>query len=325
VAWSSHFAHPQLLLVAVVPALMLVGYVVEQRRRARRIRRFTGLSAVPPRRNPWRHLPITLAVLSLLALTVAVAGPVRNIEVPRNRAVVVLAIDVSPSMKSTDVSPNRLVAAEDAATTFAKGLTPGVNLGLVAFSGNAELLVSPTPDHTATVDALQHLQTDDGTATGQGIFTALEAIRTVSDVLGGQSSTPLPARIVLLSDGAENRPPNPDNPTGAYTAARAAAAQRIPISTITLGTPGGAVEMADHRVPVPVDDSTMTRIAQLSGGHTYAASDVDALADSYADIKSDMGHVTERGPGSPVWVQLGLGLFTAAVVAALLINRRVPV
>jgi Ca-activated chloride channel homolog len=325
VAWSSNFAHPLLLLVAVVPLVLLGGYVAEQYRRARRVRRFTGSAAPARRRGLLRHLPITLAVASLLALTVALAGPVRDIQVPRNRAVVVLVIDVSNSMTSTDVSPSRLLAAEDAATRFAQGLTPGVNLGLVAFSGNAELLVSPTPDHAATEAALQHLQTDDGTATGQGIFTALESIRTVTDVLGGQSGDPLPARIVLLSDGAENRPASPDNPTGAYTAAREAASRHIPISTISVGTPGGAVELADHRVPVPVDDTMMTRIAQLSGGHTYTADDVDNLEDSYADIKSDMGHVTERGPGDPIWLQLGLGLFTAAVVSALLVNRRVPV
>ena len=327
--WFSQYAHPWLLLVALVPIALVAAYVVAVRRRRRRVREFTG-DAGPRTANPGsgprlRHLPIALAAMAVALLAVALAGPTQSIEIPRNRAVIMLAIDVSPSMKSTDVEPDRLTVAENAAKKFAQQLTPGVNLGLVAFGGNAELLVSPTPDHSATVTALGHLRTDAGTATGAAIFAALQAIQTVSAVLGNDGASAPPARIVLLSDGAENRPANPDNPAGAYTAARSAKTQGVPISTVALGTKVGYVELDDQSLPVPVDDTMMKQIASLSEGQTSSASDVDALNRSYAAVAQQIGHQTERGPGGAKWLRLGAAFFIAAVLSSLLINRRAPV
>ena len=327
--WSSQYAHPWLLLVALVPIALVAAYVIAIRRRRRRLREFTG-DAGPRNSNPitrprLQHLPITLSAIALAFLAVALAGPTQSIEIPRNRAVIMLAIDVSPSMKSTDVEPDRLTVAENAAKQFAQQLTPGVNLGLVTFGGNAELLVSPTPDHAATVTALDHLRTDTGTATGAAIFACLQAIQTVSAVLSNGGATAPPARIVLLSDGAENRPQNPDNPAGAYTAARSAKAQGVPISTVALGTKTGFVELDDQNLPVPVDDTMMKQIASLSGGQTSSASDVDALNRSYAAVTQQIGYRTERGPGGATWLRLGAVFFIAAVVSSVLINRRAPV
>jgi Ca-activated chloride channel family protein len=114
-----------------------------------------------------------------------------------------LVIDVSPSMRATDVSPSRLAAAEEAGKQLADELTPGINLGLIEFGGSAIALVSPTTNREATKIAI-----------GESIFTALQTIATVGAVIGG-GDTPPPARIVLLSDGEENMPSNPDAPTGA--------------------------------------------------------------------------------------------------------------
>ncbi|WP_156747388.1 VWA domain-containing protein, partial [Mycobacterium sp. E2462] len=128
-----------------------------------------------------------------------------------------------------DVPPNRLKAAEEAATQFAGQLTPGVNLGLVAFSGTPYLLVPPTPQHQATIEALKKLDFADSTATGEAIFTALHAISATA-VVGGDK--PPPARIVLLSDGGENRPSNPSDPhDGVFTAARLAKDEGVQISS----------------------------------------------------------------------------------------------
>ncbi|WP_156763607.1 VWA domain-containing protein, partial [Mycobacterium scrofulaceum] len=189
-------------------------------RRRRRLRRFTE-AAVP--QSPRRHIPIAVALLSLVLLTIALATPTHDMRIPRNRAVVVLVIDMSQSMRATDVPPNRLKAAEEAASQFASQLTPGINLGLVGFAGTPYLLVSPTPQHQATIDALKKLDFADSTATGEAIFTALQAIATVGSVMGGGDGPP-PARIVLESDGAENVPLDPNAPQGAFTAARAAKA-----------------------------------------------------------------------------------------------------
>ncbi|WP_155766359.1 VWA domain-containing protein, partial [Mycobacterium colombiense] len=165
-------------------------------------------------------VPLALLAVSLVLLTTAMAGPTSDVRIPLNRAVVMLVIDVSESMASTDVPPNRLDAAKEAGKQFADQLTPGINLGLVGFAGTPYLLVPPTPQHQATIDALKKLDFADSTATGEAIFTALHAISATA-VAGGDK--PPPARIVLLSDGRENKPSNPSDPhDGVYTAARLA-------------------------------------------------------------------------------------------------------
>ena len=193
-----------MLLFALVPLALLALYVVVQARRRHRLRRYTEAD-VPQSR--WRHVPIAVSLLCLLLLTIALATPTHDMRIPRNRAVIMLVIDMSQSMRATDVEPNRLKAAEQAASQFASQLTPGVNLGLVGFAGIPYLLVPPTPQHQATIEALKKLEFADSTATGEAIFTALHAIG-ASAVQGGDK--PPPARIVLLSDGGENKPANPD-------------------------------------------------------------------------------------------------------------------
>jgi Ca-activated chloride channel homolog len=324
----SGFQHPGLAVLAMVPIGLLSLYLVAQMRQRRRVRRFTEpdlvASVIPRRPRPVRHLPIAVSLVSLLLLTVALAGPTRDTHIPRNRAVIMLVIDVSQSMRSTDVHPNRLAAAQQAAEQFTKRLTPGINLGLVSFAGHANLLVPPTPQHEATVAALQNLRPDNSTATGEAIFTALDAISTAGSVMSG-ADTPPPARIVLLSDGGENRPGNPNNPRGAYTAARSAKDHGVPISTISFGTKSGYVELNDQRLPVPVDASEMVTIARLSGGQTYAAADLDELNRSYAAIQQQVGYQTVPAPASAGWLRLGVLAAAVAAVLALLINRRLPV
>jgi Ca-activated chloride channel family protein len=233
-----------------------------------------------------------------------------------------LIIDVSNSMRATDVPPNRLKAAEESASQFASQLTPGINLGLVAFAGTPYLLVPPTPQHQATLDALKKLDFGDSTATGEAIFTALHAIGATA-IAGGD--TPPPARIVLLSDGGENKPSNPSDPhDGAFTAARLARDQGVPISTIAFGTKGGEIEMDKQRVAVPVSTDQMKTIARLSGGQSYTAANVDELNKSYNAIEKEIGYRTVPGPGSAGWLRLGVIVALIATALALLINRRLP-
>ncbi|MGW4095370.1 VWA domain-containing protein [Mycobacterium sp. NPDC004974] len=315
-------SEPGWLALLAVPVALLVLYVVAQIRRQRLFRRFTGHTA--PRR--WkRHLPVALGLCSLVLLTVALAGPTREIRIPRNRAVIMLVIDESRSMGATDVTPTRLAAAQDAAKQFAEQLTPGVNLGLVAFAGNAALLVSPTPDHEATVQALDHLSLNDATATGEAIFTALQSISSVGQVLAADNSDAPPARIVLESDGAANKPANPDNPRGAYTAARAAKDQGVPVSTIAFGTKDGWVALENNQVPVPVDEEMLKRIATLSGGESYTATDIDELNHNYQAIQQQIGYQTISGPDRGWWLRAGALAALAAAGCALLVNRRLPV
>ncbi|BBZ49279.1 VWA domain-containing protein [Mycobacterium heidelbergense] len=314
------FQRPGMLVFGLVPLALFAVYLIVQTRRRRRLRRFTDAEVSQP---PWRHVPIAVSLLSLILLTIALATPTHDMRIPRNRACVVLVIDMSNSMRATDVEPNRLKAAEQAAGQFASQLTPGINLGLVGFAGTPYLLVPPTPQHQAALDALKKLEFGDGTATGEAIFTALHAVGATA-VVGGD--TPPPARIVLLSDGGENKPSDPNDPhDGAYTAARLAKDQGVPISTISFGTKAGEIEMDGQRVAVPVSTDQMKTIARLSGGQSYTATNIGELNKSYGAIESDIGYRTVPGPGSAGWLRLGVIAALVATALALLLNRRLPI
>lgn len=323
----SGFEHPWFFLFLLVIAGLVGLYIIVQTARQKRMLRFANMelleSVAPKRPNRWRHLPAILLVCSLLLLTVAMAGPTRDVRIPRNRAVVMLVIDVSQSMRATDVAPSRLAAAQEASKQFADELTPGINLGLIAYAGTATVLVSPTTNREATKVAIDKLQLADRTATGEGIFTALQAIATVGAVIGGGDENP-PARIVLFSDGKETVPSNPDNPKGAFTAARTAKDQGVPISTISFGTPYGYVEINDQRQPVPVDDAMLKKIADLSDGEAFTASSLEQLREVYANLQQQIGYETIKGDASVGWLRLGALVLAVSALAAMLLNRRLP-
>jgi Ca-activated chloride channel homolog len=323
----SGFEHVWFFLFLLV-VLGLIGlYIVVQLARHKRMLRFANMelleSVAPKRPSRWRHLPAILLVTSLVFFTVAMAGPTHDVRIPRNRAVVMLVIDVSQSMRATDVSPSRMAAAQEAAKQFADQLTPGINLGLISYAGTATVLVSPTTNRESTKAAIDRLQLADRTATGEGIFTALQAIATVGAVIGGGDEPP-PARVVLMSDGKETVPSNPDNPKGAYTAARTAKDQGVPISTVSFGTPYGFVEINEQRQPVPVDDEMLKKIADLSGGDAYTASSLEQLKGVFTNLQEQIGYETIKGDASVGWLRLGALLLGFAALAALLINRRLP-
>jgi len=323
----SDFTHPWFFLFLFVVVGLVVLYFTVQQARQRRLERFAnstmiaGVSPRPPSR--WRHVPAALVAVALVMVTIAMAGPSLDRKIPRNRAVVMLVIDVSTSMNATDVPPSRLKAAQEAAKKFADDLTPGVNLGLISYAGTPTQLTSPTTNHDATKIAIDKMQVGERTATGEAILAALQSISTVGAVIGG-GDTPPPARIVLFSDGKETSPENPNNLRGAFTAARAAKDQGIPISTISFGTPDGSVEVDGQDVKVPVDDTTMKRVAELSGGTAYSASDLQGLEQVYNTLQDQIGYETIRGDASAGWLRLGAPVLAIAGAIALAVNRRLP-
>jgi Ca-activated chloride channel family protein len=323
----SGFEHAWFFLFLLVVIGLVALYIVVQLARHKRMLRFANMelleSVAPKRPSRWRHLPAILLVTSLVLFTVAMAGPTHDVRIPRNRAVVMLVIDVSQSMRATDVSPSRMAAAQEAAKQFADQLTPGINLGLISYAGTATVLVSPTTNRESTKAAIDKLQLADRTATGEGIFTALQAIATVGAVIGGGDEPP-PARVVLMSDGKETVPSNPDNPKGAYTAARTAKDQGVPISTVSFGTPYGFVEINEQRQPVPVDDEMLQKIAELSGGDAYTASSLEQLKGVFTNLQEQIGYETIKGDASVGWLRLGALMLGLAALAALMINRRLP-
>jgi Ca-activated chloride channel homolog len=261
--------------------------------------------------------------VSLVLLTTAMAGPTSDIRIPLNRAVVMLVIDVSESMASTDVPPNRLAAAQVAGKKFADELTPAINLGLVEFAANASLLIAPTTNRQAVKAAIDGLKPAPKTATGEGIFTALQAIATVGSVMGGGEGPP-PARIVLESDGAENVPLDPNAPQGAFTAARAAKAEEVQISTISFGTPYGTVEYEGATIPVPVDDQTLQEITKITDGQAFHADSLESLEGVYSTLQRQIGYETVKGDASLAWMLLGAVVLAGAVLAGLTLNSRLP-
>ncbi|GAA1480269.1 VWA domain-containing protein [Gordonia sinesedis] len=324
------FAHPWWLLLALIVAGLAAAYYVVQRMRRRRALQFANLdllNRVTPADGRWtrwlRHLPIVLLVAALLLLVVGIAGPQADRKVPRNKATVILVLDVSRSMNATDVSPSRIKAAQAAAKKFADELTDGINLGLISFAGTPSNLVTPTPDHNATKQAVDKLQLDDKTATGEGIFAAIQQIKTLNAVLGGDAGAP-PARIVLLSDGKQTVPDDPDDPRGAFTAARKAKEEKIPVSTISFGTATGTVDLEGDQVPVPVDDESLRKIANLSGGQFFTASSLDELNEVYETLQQQIGYETRKGDNSRPWVLAGTILALLSAFAALAVNQRLP-
>lgn len=321
------FQHAWFFLFFVVIVAVAVWYVLLQRARKRRVMRFANMelleSVAPKRSHRFRHLPAVLLLIAMSLFTIAMAGPTHDVRIPRNRAVVMLVIDVSQSMRADDVPPSRMAAAQEAAKQFADELTPGINLGIIAYGGTATVLVSPTTDRAVAKREIDSLHTEDRTATGEGIFTALQAISTVGAVMGGGDSPP-PARIVLFSDGKETVPTDPDAPKGAYTAARAAQQQGVPISTISFGTPDGYVELNGERQPVPVDNETMIQVAKLSGGSHYDASTTAELKEVYSTLQQQIGFQTIPGEASASWLKLGALLLALAALTGILVNRGIP-
>src|ERR1700737_4952974 len=167
------------LYLAVILAVIGV-YIVVVLARRKHVLRFANMELLekiaPKQPKRWRHLPAALLVAALALLTTAMAGPTHDVRIPRNRAVVMLVIDVSESMVATDVAPSRIEAARAAGKQFADNLTPGINLGLVKFSSSAALLVSPTADHGVVSRAIDTLKPEPRTATGEGISPPQHAI-----------------------------------------------------------------------------------------------------------------------------------------------------
>lgn len=305
------------LLLAVTG--LVAGYVVMQLRRKEYAVRFTNLAlldSVAPKRPGWRrHLPATAFALAMIAMVTAFARPARPVKVPRERATVVMAIDVSLSMEATDVTPTRIVAAQEAAKSFVDIVPSRLNLGLVAFSGVAQVLVPPTTDHTLLKRAIDTLQLGPRTAIGEAIFASLGSIASVPSAPG---QAPAPGRIVLMSDG-ETTVGRPND-----QAAKAANDAKVQISTIAFGTDGGTVAVEGRNIPVPVNRAALAQVADATGGHAFEATTAKELRRVYSDIGSSIGYRTEQREVTSWVVGLALVFALGAAAGSLLWTSRLP-
>jgi Ca-activated chloride channel homolog len=338
-----------LLLLLLIPA-MVIAYTWVLRKRKKTTIQYSSLSLIRdalPGKSSWRrHLPFALFLVGLASLIMALARPVASVTVPYNRATIILALDVSLSMCSSDIPPNRLTVAQEAAETFIRNQEPGTQVGVVAFSGFAELIIPPTTDKDALIDAVDNLIAGRWTAIGSAILKSLDAISEVNpDVVPAnvftlpQESTTgtavedslQPDIIVLLTDGASNRGADP------LAAAQAADERGIRVYTIGFGTPqgsmfnctlkqlggfefennfgsggggfGGGFRGGFRR---GLDEGTLKEIASLTGGEYYLAESADELLDVFAEVPQQLGIMKETTEVSVFFSAFGAIMAIAA-------------
>lgn len=312
------FLAPLRLLLLVVVAALIAAYVLLQRRRPQYAVRFTNLdllASVAPKRPGWRrHVPAAVMALALAGLVVGLARPARDEKVPKEAATVMLVVDVSASMQATDVAPSRLAAATDAALSFVDDLPDRLRLGLVAFDRTPRVLSSPTTDHATVEAGIRALTTGPGTAAGDAIFVALDAITSAGGA--GTTDGAQTAAIVLLSDGVTTV----GSPV--QEAAQAALEQGVPVTTIAFGTEEGTVEFAGRVIPVPADPAAMTNLAETTGGAFFEAASGEELKGVYEDIGTRVGYSTEQREIGMVFVGVSMALLVGALAAAMVWSNR---
>jgi Ca-activated chloride channel family protein len=307
-------------LLAVLPVLAVAGvYVWRQFRKRQYAMKFTNvdlLRNLAPKGLGWRkHVPAVAFLLSMLVLSLALARPSVDKKEPLERATVILAIDVSLSMESDDVAPTRIQAAQEAAKAFVNELPPSYNLGLVSFAKSANVLVSPTKDRSAVVAGIDGLTLAEATATGEAVFTSLDAIRSVP--ADGADGAP-PARIVLLSDGYRTSGRSIED------AATAAEQANVPVSTIAFGTDAGVAQIRGTPYRVPVDRQSLQQLADSTKGYFYEAASVSELKKVYEDMGSSIGHRVEPREVTQWYAGAALLLALLAASLSLVWTSRLP-
>jgi Ca-activated chloride channel homolog len=333
-----------LVLLAVLPLIVAV-YLWVLRRRRRFAVRFSSLALVRAAqpRHSWlrRHLPFALLLAALASLIGAVSRPMAVVQVPSGQATIILALDVSRSMCSTDIPPSRLAAAKDAALSFINRQAPNTQMGLVAFAGFSALVQAPTTDQNLLTDAVRGLSPGRGTAIGSGIFESLNAIAEVNDdiepvsgasVTAALQSDPVapgevpfaPEIIVLLTDGVTTTGVPP------LEAAQLAAERGIRVYTIGFGTSGGGNGSVcggfggggfgfggggGGGFRRGIDEATLIQVADMTGGEYYSAESSGELQQVFEELPATFS--TKPETTEITFMLVGAGALLAALALAL--------
>ena len=314
------FATPIWLLGLALVPLALLAYQASRRRGSRYAVRYTAVPALRVAAGvvpAWRrHLPAALALAALAALVLALAKPQKTVAVPVERASIMLVTDHSRSMSATDVSPDRLSAAQRAARTFLNTLPDQVRVGAVAFSDTPDAVQAPSSDHDDARRIVDGQVADGATATGAALEVAIDALK--NDKQHGKRP---PSAIILLSDGKTTVPPDP------VPVARTAGQLKIPIFTVALGTRDATVPNPNpFGTPLLVapDPQTLRQIAKVSGGKAFTAEDSDSLKSIYKTLGSQLGTKTQKKQITATFAIGGLVLLLGAAVSSLRWAGRLP-
>ena len=357
------FAWPLALTSLVIPVLLFAYYLWMLRRRKRTAIQYGSLSliraAAPPSSRWRRHLPPALLMFGLISLSIAAARPQVVIDVPLSRTSIILAMDVSLSMCSIDVEPNRLTVAQEAARSFVEERDDGTQIGIVAFGGTAELVVPPTNDTDDLVTAIEGFTTSLGTGIGNATLRSLDAIAEInpdvpraaidlSDTVDrnaiGASGEYVPDIIVLLTDGANSQGVEP------LIAAQQAFDRQVRVFTIGFGSdelaemicepnqigpgsfaPGfgfnggrpdlGDVTLDELRPFLVIDEPTLQEVADMTGGQYYRAADAEQLVDVFNRLPSQIVVQEQDTEVTVAFVTAAAALLLAAFGLSLRFSR----
>ena len=316
---SEMFLSPDRLWWLLLVPVLVAAYIWANRRKSRQGMRFTNtavLGRVVRKQSQWRrHLAVALSLASLVTLVLAWSRPNGVERMPRERATIVLVVDVSRSMAATDVQPSRLEAAQQLSKEFLAGLPEQYNVALVSLSGNPATRLSPTTDRVFANRAIDALALQDSTAVGDALYVALSAIQMAPR---GDDGSTAPGAIVLLSDGMNTSGRSP------LQGAAAARDAEVAVYTIAYGTENGSVDLDGKRERVPPDRELMQAIADSSGGATFAAESAGDLSRVYENIRSEVGYEEVKKETTATWAGYGLAFAVLAALAAVSLGARWP-
>jgi Ca-activated chloride channel family protein len=346
-----------LILLGLIP-LLIAAYIWVLRRRRRFVVRYSSLSLVreaAAKQSRWRrHVPVALFLAGLGSLIIALSRPVAIVSVPTSQTTAILAMDVSRSMCSTDIPPNRLVAAQNAALSFIRSQPDSMRIGIVAFAGFAELIQSPTTDAEVLEDAIQGLAVGRRTAIGSSILKSIDAIAEIDQSVAPIEENPsapqptpvpngyfVPEIIVLLTDGASNAGPEP------IEAAQQAADRGIRVYTIGFGTARGS-EMPPCGAQIQgrepnmggmggggggmggfggggrfrrgIDEETLKAVAAMTNAEYYSAESATELIEVFRSLPTHLITKSETTEISVAFVALGALLAALAIGLSFLWN-----
>lgn len=362
-----NFLWPWILIFLLIVPLIVGIYIWILRRKRKYAVRYASLMLIRealPKRSKWRqHFPFALFLSGLALLITAASRPIAEVEVPLSNTTIILALDSSRSMCATDISPNRLTAAQEAALAFIESQAENTKIGVVAFAGFAEIIIPPTTDKDMLKDGVKNLTTSFGTAIGSATLKAIDAIAEINNVVAPSGvnlrtgETPLeheegfyvPDIIVLLTDGANSRGPLP------VDAAHQASDRGIRVYTIGFGTTNptemvcspnqlGSDSFRDFdgggfggggfgggfggggggfRRFLLLDEPTLKAVAETTGGKYFKAESAGQLLDVFVNLPSQIVLQKEKIEISVIFSAIG-AIFAALAVALSLLWNRFP-
>jgi Ca-activated chloride channel family protein len=338
------FLWPELLWLLLLLPVLVAAYVFVLRRKRKLALHYASLTLIKEALGAGerfrRHIPPLLFLLALTLLVVAIARPQAVVTLPSQHETVILAMDVSGSMRATDVEPNRLVAAQEAAKTFIAEQPDNVRIGIVAFAGSATVAQAPTRSREDLVAAIDRFQLQRATAIGSAILVSLATLfpNTGIDVAtfgmndAGKKGDKPPATgvkpvppgsygaavIILLTDG--QRTTGPDS----IQAARLAAERGVRIYTVGIGTPEGKiVGFEGWSMHVRLDEETLKTIADVTRGEYFYAGTAPDLKKVYQSLKTKLVLETKKTEVTALVAAAGALLALVSALLSLLWFNRV--